>query len=245
MTTSPASRHARRQATTTASPPRASAGPIPDDPRVDRARAATTDAHTRSRLRREDHQATTRSKPRIASAAPHSSASWYTRARDDSHSSGDDSPTAAAKPPVIHGHQRAGTATPSARRARCSRRAAARQPTASPIAMLSTTRRPSKASVKRGEREAGERRDDAVVEVRLPVDDEALDAGDLRVDVEVAAGQGVRLGVVEVAGERTAREQLPRPAAGRQQDERDDRDRRADARRPAGIAVRARSRHER
>ena len=66
---------------------------------------------------------------------------------------------------------------------------------------LSTTRRPSAAVVMAliGSRANG--RDDPVVEVRLPVDDEPLDTGDVGRHVDVAAGQRSGLGVVEITGE--------------------------------------------
>ena len=243
MTTSPASRHARRQATTTARPPRASAGPIPDD------RGSTG--------RGQRRRTPTRGRGRVA----------RTTRRRPVRSRGSRGPRPTARPRGTRGRGRqpqqrrrqpdGGGEAPGDPRPPAGRDGDAEGP---PGALQQAGRgeaadgqsdghaQHDEAAVEgigeRGEREAGERRDDAVVEVRLPLDDEPLDAGDLRVDVEVAAGQGVRLGVVEVARERAPHEQLPRPATGRQQDERDDGDRRADARRPAGIAVGTRSGHE-
>ena len=59
------------------------------------------------------------------------------------------------------------------------------------------------------DREPGDGRHDPVVQVRLPVDDEPLDAGDVGRHVEVASGQRTGLGVVEVTRERAALEGVP------------------------------------
>ena len=70
--------------------------------------------------------------------------------------------------------------------------------------------------------------------MRLPVDDEALDAGDVGRHVDVASGQRTCLGVVEITRERAALEGVPRPPVRGQQHEHDDGDGRRNACCPPG-----------
>ena len=131
------------------------------------------------------------------------------------------SPTAAANPPVSHGHHRAGTSTPVAVLARCSSRAPAKAPTPSPSELAEHDQAAVEGVGDGGHGQPGQGRDEAVVEVGPTVVDVALDAGDLRRHVEVAARQRPGLDVVEVARERPPLEQRPRPARRRQQEEHD------------------------